>query len=303
MLKTASSVEFRAQVCELKPMLILDGKQVSRDRREKLKSRVAAFTQKAGRAPHLVVVLIGENPASQVYVRNKIKACENVGMKSTKYEYPTMQPRELDELIAKLNADTLVDGVLVQLPLPKPLHEDQVNEHLSASKDADGLTYPSMGYLFGGKPWVASCTPAGVISILQYYKIPIEGKHAVVVGRSQIVGKPMAQLLLAQNATVTICHSKTQNLSEITKLGDIVVVAAGKARMLGKNDFKKGAVIVDVGIHGTGTGGDIVGDVRFEELDGWAAAATPVPGGVGPMTITTLLENTVTLAEKRVLKI
>ena len=281
-------------------MMILDGKVVSHSRREALKSRVEKFKAMGGRAPHLVVVLVGENPASQVYVRNKVKACADLGIKSTKLEKPSsLSQKDLEDLIRALNQDDGVDGVLVQLPLPASLREEPILELLSPNKDADGFTYSALGHLWGGHPLVAPCTPQGVMSILEHYKISVAGKNVVVVGRSLIVGKPMAHLLTAADATVTICHSKTSNIREHTLRADIVVVAAGKKHLLGKDDFKKGAVVIDVGMHGSGEGKGLAGDVRFSELENWAAAATPVPGGVGPMTITTLLENTVTLAEKR----
>jgi methylenetetrahydrofolate dehydrogenase (NADP+) / methenyltetrahydrofolate cyclohydrolase len=280
-------------------MLILDGKVVSTARRELLRTRVAAFHKETGRAPHLVVVLIGENPASQVYVRNKVKACESVDMKSTKIELPSSTSEaELDQLINRLNSDASVDGVLVQLPLPKHLHEKSVNERLSPQKDADGLTYQALGHLWAGDPFVAPCTPQGIMNILQHYQIAVSGKRVVVVGRSNIVGKPMAHLLTMANATVTLCHSHTKNLREYTTQADLVVVAAGKKHLLGKDDFKKGAVVIDVGMHGSGQGQGVTGDVRLDELKDWAFAVTPVPGGVGPMTITTLLENTLNLAER-----
>lgn len=281
-------------------MKILDGKAVSLARRVILKDRVINFISKASRQPHLCVVLVGSDTASQVYVRNKVKACEAVGIKSTRYDLPTTTQAELEKLVKKLNEDKEVDGILVQLPLPKGLDEVRINEILDPDKDVDGFTYTSLGMLCAGRPKVAACTPQGVMSILEQYKIEVSGRHAVVVGRSVTVGKPMAQLLVAANATVTVCHSKTKNVGDFTRQADIVVVAAGKRHLLGKNDFKKDAVVIDVGIHGTGDGSQgIVGDVRFEELDGWVSAATPVPGGVGPMTITTLLENTMALAEYR----
>ena len=281
-------------------MIILDGKAVSQVRRQLLQSRVSQFAKLAGRPPHLVVVLVGDLTASLVYVRNKEKACEATGIKSTRIDLPSRTTQaELLQVIERLNQDKGVDGVLVQLPLPSHLRSDEVLQKLAPQKDADGLTYQSLGLLWGGKGHIAPCTPKGVMSILEHYKIPVEGKRAVVVGRSNIVGKPMAYLLTEANATVTVCHSKTPNLSEVTREGDIVVVAAGKMELLGRDDFKKGAVVVDVGMHGTGQGtSGLCGDVRFKELEGWASAATPVPGGVGPMTITTLLENTVTLAEQ-----
>ncbi len=281
-------------------MILLDGKLVSQARREALKPRIERFRQATGRSPHLVVVLVGNNVASQVYVRNKVKACESIGMQSTKLELPENLPQQaLEDTIRKLNETEGVDGILVQLPLPKGLKEEPILEILSPAKDADGFTFQSLGYLWGGKPFVAPCTPSGVMAILEHYKIHPAGMKAVVVGRSNIVGKPMAHLLTTADATVTLCHSKTKDLASYTRNADLVVVAAGKKHLLGREDFKQGAVVIDVGMHGSGEGKGVTGDVRVDELDGWVRAATPVPGGVGPMTITMLLENTVTLAEKR----
>ena len=282
-------------------MLILDGKEVSREVRAALVPRIERFTQKVGRPPHLTVVIVGDDKASHVYVRNKKIACEKVGMSSSIHALPmTVSQKELNELLISLNKDSDVDGVLVQFPLPAHLKSDEVLKILSPEKDADGLTYNSLGHFFAGRPFVSPCTPAGVMTILEFYGIRVEGLRAVVVGRSNIVGKPMAHMLMEADATVTLCHSKTKNLKEITREADLVVVAAGKPRLLGKDDFKKDAIVIDVGMHGTGQGGKLCGDVRFEELQGHVKAATPVPGGVGPMTITTLLQNTCLLAEKRV---
>ncbi|UXR64352.1 bifunctional methylenetetrahydrofolate dehydrogenase/methenyltetrahydrofolate cyclohydrolase FolD [Bdellovibrio bacteriovorus] len=281
-------------------MLILNGKEVAKEVRSALVPRVANFKEKTGRAPHLSVVIVGDDPASHTYVKNKKIACEKVGMTSTIHMMPvTTTQAQLNEALKKLNADPEVDGILVQFPLPKHLSSDEVLKLVSPEKDADGLTYVSLGYFFAGKPFVSPCTPAGVMQILKHYQISVQGLNAVVVGRSNIVGKPMAHMLTEAHATVTLCHSKTQNLSEMTRQADIVVVAAGKARFMGKEDFKKEAIVIDVGMHGTGQGGKLCGDVRFEELDGWVKAATPVPGGVGPMTIAMLLQNTCLLAEKR----
>lgn len=281
-------------------MLILNGKEVAKEVRSALVPRVANFKDKTGRAPHLSVVIVGDDPASHTYVKNKKIACEKVGMTSTIHTMPvTTTQAQLNEALKKLNADPEVDGILVQFPLPKHLSSDEVLKLVSPEKDADGLTYASLGYFFAGKPIVSPCTPAGVMQILKHYQISVQGRNVVVIGRSNIVGKPMAHMLTEAHATVTLCHSKTENLSEVTRQADIVVVAAGKARFMGKEDFKKDAIVIDVGMHGTGQGGKLCGDVRFEELDGWVKAATPVPGGVGPMTIAMLLQNTCLLAEKR----
>ncbi|MBL7671822.1 MAG: bifunctional methylenetetrahydrofolate dehydrogenase/methenyltetrahydrofolate cyclohydrolase FolD [Bdellovibrionaceae bacterium] len=282
-------------------MLILNGREVADEVRAHLALRVENFERKTGRPPHLVVMLVGEDPASQVYVRNKHLACQKIGMASTVKVFP----RDLDQTsflraLSEFNQDPAVDGILVQLPLPAHLSNELVAENLSPTKDADGLTYGTMGRLFAGRSSVKSCTPLGIMRILEHYKIPVVGKRAVVIGRSLIVGKPMFHLLTEAQATVTLCHSKTENLREHTTQADLVVVAAGQARFLGRDDFKQGSVVIDVGMHGTGQSGKLCGDVRFEELNGWVSAATPVPGGVGPMTITSLLENTLVLAELRV---
>lgn len=281
-------------------MIRLDGKAVAESLREALKRRTEQFKTQSGRSPRLTVVLVGENKASQVYVKNKHLACQKVGIESDIIEKPeSLGQSEFEDLLETLNRDKNVDGVLVQLPVPKQLKSERVFELLKPEKDADGLTYASTGLLWSGRPLVKPCTPSGVIEILKHYKIPMAGKNAVVIGRSQIVGKPMAALLLEENATVTICHSGTRDIQAYTRKADLVVVAAGKPRLFGREDFKKDAVIVDVGMHGTGQG-KLCGDVRFEELEGWASAATPVPGGVGPMTIAMLLENTVFLAERKI---
>lgn len=281
-------------------MQILDGKAVAAQVRASLVPRIKKFIQSTGRPPHLSVVIVGDDPASHVYVRNKKIACEKVGMTSTIHSFPSsLTSTELMEIIHKLNNDANVDAILVQFPLPAHLSAHEVLKMISPQKDADGLTYSSLGYFYAGTPFVSPCTPLGVMEILKYYSIPVAGKYAVVVGRSNIVGKPMAHMLMNAHATVTVCHSKTSNLNEFTKKADIVVVAAGKAQLLGKDDFKPGAVVIDVGMHGSGSGGKLCGDVRFVELQDYVLAASPVPGGVGPMTIAMLLSNACSLAEKR----
>lgn len=282
-------------------MLILDGKLVAQTRRKQLTERIKAFQAQRHKVPGLAVILVGDDPASAVYVRNKIAACEAVGIRSMEYRLPANATMDqVRRQIQALNQNPEVHGILLQLPLPKPLNSDQLTNLIAPEKDPDGLTSANLGLLLAGRPRSVSCTPFGVMKILEYYKIPIEGRHAVVVGRSQIVGKPMAQLLLAANATVTICHSRTKDLESFTRQGDIVVVAAGQPEFLGKSAFKKDAVVVDVGMHRQNLPDGktkLVGDVRGAELQGWVSALTPVPGGVGPMTITMLLENTLQLAE------
>jgi methylenetetrahydrofolate dehydrogenase (NADP+) / methenyltetrahydrofolate cyclohydrolase len=282
-------------------MQILDGKVVSEARRAQIKIRAAKLTRSMGRAPGLAVILVGDDPASQVYVGNKIKACHEAGIESFENRLSDKTTaHQLKIMIDSLNENPLVDGILLQLPLPKHLNSEEAINWISPAKDADCLTATNLGHLWSGKPVTTPCTPSGVMVILGHYGISVEGKNAVVVGRSNIVGKPMAHLLVQANATVTVCHSKTKNLSEYLQRAEIVVVAAGKPEMLGKSDFAMGAVVIDVGIHRKAVEGGkskLCGDVRLKELDGIIAAATPVPGGVGPMTITMLLENTVRLAE------
>lgn len=282
-------------------MLRMSGAEVAKIRQESLKEKIAEFVARRGRKPGLAVIILGHDPASQVYVRNKVKTTLALGMESFHFELPAETSEQaLLQKIGELNADPRVDGILVQLPLPKHLRANVVLETIRPEKDPDGLTVGNLGLLFAGRKRIAPCTPWGVMAILQHYKIDIAGRHAVVIGRSNIVGKPMAQLLLEANATVTICHSHTRDLALVTRQGDIVVAAAGQCRFLGREHVREGAVVVDVGIHRPESGdfaGKLCGDVRYEELEGWASAATPVPGGVGPMTIQMLMENTVHLAE------
>ncbi len=286
------------------PMKILSGTEVSKHLKEGLKASSLSLKAQLGRPPGLAVVLVGDDPASQVYVKNKIKTCHELGIESFEHRLKeSATPEELKKCVGALNHDPKVDGILVQLPLPKQFIESEVVDWIRPDKDPDALTTHNVGLLWKGRAICLPCTPSGVMEILNFYKIPVEGKKAVVVGRSQIVGLPMAQLLLAANATVEICHSKTKDLRSALKDADIVVVAAGRPEFLGKEDFKKDAVVIDVGIHrkpakdGTQK---LCGDVRFEELKDWAQAATPVPGGVGPMTIAILMQNTLKLAASRV---
>lgn len=292
-----------------KSTVLLDGKAVAAHRRARLAEEVGEFRAKSGRVPGLAVILVGDNPASHIYVRNKIKACEEAGIAS--FHIPlaaTVTQEELHREIEKLNTRNDVDGILVQLPLPKGLNETAALETIVPHKDPDGLTSGNLGVLLAGRKRVAPCTPFGVMKILEHFKIPLEGKKAVVVGRSNIVGKPMALLLMEANATVTLAHSKTKDLANVTRDAEIVVVAAGQPRFLGRDAFAKDSVVVDVGIHRVpdaeslligGKKSSICGDVRYEELLGHVRAVTPVPGGVGPMTIQMLLENTLTLSKLR----
>ena len=282
-------------------MIRLEGPPVAKARQLTLKDRIADFQRKFSRSPGLAVVIVGADPASQVYVRSKVKTCIALGIESFHFELPAgISEADLIAKVRELNDNEAVDGILVQLPLPSSINTDLVLETVRPEKDPDGLTVGNLGLLFAGRKRVAPCTPWGVMAILAHYRIPVAGKHVVVVGRSNIVGKPQAQLMLEANATVKICHSKTVDLYRHTQMADIVVVAAGQPRFIGREAFKAGAVVVDVGIHRPSTGdfaGKLCGDVRFEELEGLASAATPVPGGVGPMTIQMLMENTVHLAE------
>lgn len=284
-------------------MIRLDGTLVAKTRQTLLKEKIVAFQARSGRAPGLAVLIVGQDPASQVYVRNKVRTCEAIGMRSFHFELPaTILQSELKSRIEELNRDPLVDGILVQLPLPKYIDAEVVLDTILPEKDPDGLTFGNLGLLLAGRKRVAPCTPWGVMAILEHYGVPVVGVNAVVIGRSNIVGKPQAQLLLEANATVTICHSKTKDLYHHTRQADIVVVAAGRPRFIGREAFKEGTVVIDVGIHRPTEGpfaGKLCGDVRYEELEGFAKAATPVPGGVGPMTIQMLMENTLRLAELR----
>jgi methylenetetrahydrofolate dehydrogenase (NADP+)/methenyltetrahydrofolate cyclohydrolase len=282
---------------------ILDGKAVAQARRQQIRQEATEYTARRGRSPGLAVILVGDDPASQVYVKNKLKACEEVGIKSFEHRLPVeTKAADLKKLIESLNADPQVDGILLQLPLPKHLSSEEALSWISPVKDADCLTTENLGRLWVGNPRTIPCTPWGVMVILEHYGASIAGMNAVVVGRSHIVGKPMAHLLVQANATVTICHSKTKNLSQHTKRADLVVVAAGQPEFLGAGDFSSDAIVIDVGMHrkpGPSGKSSLCGDVRFQELNGKVRAITPVPGGVGPMTITMLLANTLKLASLR----
>lgn len=279
--------------------VIIDGKLVSQTIRGSIKNEVETLKAERGITPGLAVVLVGNDPASAVYVRNKHKACLDAGIES----YVITMPEETAEsdLIAKideLNTDEKVNGILVQLPLPKHICEDNVINRISPEKDVDAFHPVNVGKILIGNYDFLPCTPAGIMDLLAYYNIEIEGKECVVLGRSNIVGKPMALLLLGKNGTVTVCHSRTKELAQITKRADILVVAIGKPEFVTADMVKPGAVVVDVGINRLESG-KLVGDVKFDEVSELASAITPVPGGVGPMTITTLLKNTLTAARKQ----
>ncbi len=271
---------------------IIDGKKISTELKEELKREVAEWKKK-GREAALAVIQVGNDPASSVYVRNKKRACEYIGIGSLNYELPEETTEaELLKLIAELNAKKEVSGILVQLPLPKHMDEDKVIHAIDPAKDVDGFHPQNVGALVIGQKGFVSCTPAGIIELLKRSGVEIDGKHCVVVGRSNIVGKPMALLMLRENATVTITHSHTKNLKEICKQADILIVAIGKNRFITADYVKKGAVVIDVGIH-RDENNKLSGDVKFDEVEPLASAITPVPGGVGPMTIAMLMNNCV----------
>lgn len=271
---------------------IIDGKAVSAKLRQEMKGEVAALQAK-GIAPGLAVVLVGEDPASQVYVRNKIRACEELGIRSQDHRLPadTTQERLL-ELIGELNNDPAVHGILVQLPLPKQISDQAVIAAIDPKKDVDAFHPQNVGKIVQGNYDFLPCTPAGVMALLRSTGVPVAGKECVVIGRSNIVGKPMAMLLLRENGTVTVCHSRTENLREITRRADILVAAVGKPGMVDETYVKDGAVVIDVGIH-RNEDNKLCGDVDFESVAPKTSYITPVPGGVGPMTIAMLMANCV----------
>lgn len=278
-------------------MLIL-GKEVSKQTREEIKVEVDAFKKTYGRAPTLAVIIVGDDPASQTYVRNKVLGCEEVGMRSLKFEFLNGTPqKDIAYTINSLVVDNTVDGILIQLPLPKGYDEKYLLDLIPETKDVDGFCASNIGLLAMNQPRTISCTPFGIMKLLASTNVDLNGKHAVVIGRSNTVGKPMAMLLLNANCTVTICHSKTQNLKEITRAADILVVAIGKPKFLKADMVKDGAIVIDVGINRVD--GHLVGDVDFDEVEKKASFITPVPGGVGPMTISMLLYNTLAVAKDR----
>ena len=273
-------------------MQILSGKEVAAKVLAEVKAGVAALRAKTTVQPGLAVVLVGDDPASQIYVRNKKRAADEVGIATRDFLFPGgCSQAELLETIRTINADPTLHGILLQLPLPKGMDEDQAVAAIAPEKDADGLHPMSLGNLLGGKPSAVPCTPAGCIEILDHYGIAIEGAEAVVVGRSRLVGKPLAQLLLARNATVTMCHTRTRDLAAHCRRADILCVAAGRPRFITGDMIKEGAVVIDVGVNRLDTG-KLAGDVDFDSAATRARAITPVPGGVGPMTIAMLMKNT-----------
>ena len=279
---------------------IIDGKAISKQIRSEIAAETAEFIKNTGRTPGLAVIIVGTDPASQVYVRNKRKACEEVGFYSEGYELPESTTQaELEALVDKLNADEKINGILVQLPLPKHLDETAILLRINPQKDVDAFHPYNVGKIMIGNYKFLPCTPAGVMSLLERSGIEISGKECVVVGRSNIVGKPQAMLLLQANGTVTICHSRTNDLAEVCRRADILIAAIGKADFFGAEYIKPGAVVIDVGMNRRADG-KLTGDVNFEEVEPIASYITPVPGGVGPMTITTLMKNTLISAKESV---
>ena len=276
-------------VNEMDPKII-DGKRISKEIKEEIRDKVSKL-HREGKEVALAVILVGENPASQVYVRNKQKACEFTGIKSLSYNLPEdTSEEELLDLIEELNHRDDVNGILVQLPLPKQINEERILDRFDPKKDVDGFHPVSVGNLSIGRPGYVSCTPAGIIELLKRSDIPMDGKNVVIVGRSNIVGKPMAILMLRENATVTICHSHTKNMREITSQADILVAAIGKPKFFKKEDVKEGAVVIDVGMD-RDENNKLCGDVDFDDVYDKVSHITPVPGGVGPMTIAMLMSN------------
>lgn len=275
---------------------ILDGKEVAKKVRAQVRRETKAFTEQTGRTPCLAVIIVGEDPASQIYVRNKKLACEKCGFLSREYALPeATTQQELIDLIRTLNCDAEVNGILVQQPLPKHMNVSQINNVIDPDKDVDAFHPVNTGKIMIGDAGLLPCTPAGILEMLDAYEIPIEGRECVVVGRSNLVGKPAALIMLSRNATVTLCHSRTRDLAEVTRRADILIVAIGRARMITADMVKPGAVVVDVGVNRTEDG--IFGDVDFAPVSEKASYITPVPGGVGRMTIAMLMRNTLTAAK------
>ncbi|MBI1737528.1 MAG: bifunctional methylenetetrahydrofolate dehydrogenase/methenyltetrahydrofolate cyclohydrolase FolD [Candidatus Rokubacteria bacterium] len=280
-------------------MILLDGKLVSQKVLDEVRTGVGKLRAETGVPPTLAVVLVGEDPASQVYVRNKKRTAESLGIASPDFMLPDgLGQAELLALVDRLNADPAIHGILIQLPLPKGLDEAAVIARIAPEKDVDGLTATNLGNLLGGVPAVVPCTPAGCMEVLDHYGAPLVGAEAVVVGRSRLVGKPLAQLLLARHATVTMCHTRTRDLAFHTRRADILCVAAGRPRMVTGDMVKPGAWVIDVGVNRLDTG-KLAGDVDFASAAEVAHAITPVPGGIGPMTIAMLMKNTLAAATRQ----
>jgi methylenetetrahydrofolate dehydrogenase (NADP+)/methenyltetrahydrofolate cyclohydrolase len=285
------------------PARVIDGKRIAADYREQVRRDAAAFIERTGVTPHLAAVLVGDDPASAVYVRNKERACVQAGIRGTVHRRPSStSQKELLDLVAALNADASVHGVLVQLPLPKQIDPLAILDAVNPAKDVDALHPENVGLIVQGRPRFLPCTPAGIVQLLIAEGIETAGKHAVVLGRSEIVGKPMALLLIQKgqfaDATVTVCHSRTADVAAITRQADVLIAAIGRAKFVTADMVKPGAIVIDVGVNRTDAG--LVGDVDYAPVSEIAAAITPVPGGVGPMTIAMLLRNTLTAAGLRV---
>jgi len=277
---------------------LMDGKALARQVRDEVATGTAEFTARIGTAPGLATVLIGNDPASEVYIRNKRRACAAAGMRDLHRHLPAdVSQAQAVDLVDELAEDPVVSGILVQLPAPGHLDTEALLARIPASKDVDGLTTANAGLLAQGRPGLRPCTPSGVIRLLEAYDVPLSGAEAVVVGRSVLVGKPMAQLLLERNATVTVCHSRTRDLAEVCRRADVLVVAAGVPDIVGADAIRPDATVVDVGIHRGANG--LRGDVDFDKAVEVAGAITPVPGGVGPMTIAMLLANTLEAARRQ----
>lgn len=273
-------------------MTLIDGKALATKMQNNLADKVHQMKDDYGIVPGLAVILVGDNPASQVYVRNKERSALKAGFKSETKRVPSsISEEELIALIEDYNQDDTIHGILVQLPLPEHINDKKVIMAIDPHKDVDGFHPINTGHLWSGRPIMVPCTPAGIMEMLAAYNIGLEGKHAVIIGRSNIVGKPMAQLLLAKNATVTLTHSRTRNLADVAKSADVLIVAIGQGHFVTKDFVKEGAVVIDVGMN-RDTDGKLIGDVAFDEVKELASYITPVPGGVGPMTITMLLEQT-----------
>lgn len=278
--------------------VIIDGKDISDRVKSEVRDRTLLLKRERGIQPGLAVVLVGEDPASKIYVRGKRKACEQVGFHSRELTFPSdLEEEELLRIVEELNRDESIHGILVQLPLPKHIDKEQVVEAIDPKKDVDGFHPYNVGKLFSGTSYHMSCTPLGIIELMDRYRIAIEGREAVIVGRSAIVGKPLALMLMNRHATVTVCHTKTRNIADVTRRADILVAAAGRAEMIRSDMVKDGAVVIDVGINRT-DGGKLLGDVAFAEVEPKASYITPVPGGVGPMTIAMLMMNTLNAAAR-----
>lgn len=279
-------------------MHLLNGKELAQKLQQEMTQEVTELKEK-GLQPGLAVILVGEDPASQVYVRNKERAANNIGMYSVVYRLPeTTSEADLIAKIEELNQDDKVHGILVQLPLPKHINEDLVLDTIDPAKDVDGFHPMNLGNLFAGKPTMIPCTPAGIMELIKLSGLDLAGKNAVIIGRSNIVGKPMAHLLLQANATVTICHSKTKDLPKVAKQADVLVVAIGRANFVTADFVKEGAVVIDVGIN-RDENNKLTGDVKFDEVAPLTSYITPVPGGVGPMTITMLMRQTIDAAKRK----